>query len=69
MAEPTKALFTKYGRHASYAGAFQNLCVRYFVLPLDAQNTPQAPQMKDVEFLLMPRVSGPCLTTIEECAE
>ncbi len=49
--------------------AFQNLCVGYFVLPLDAQNTPQAPQMKAVEFLLMPHVSGPCLTTIEECAE
>ncbi len=25
--------------------------------------------MKAVEFLLMPHVSGPCLTTIEECAE
>ncbi len=63
------SLLTKYGRHASHAGAFQNLCVGYFVLPLDAQNTPQAPQMKAVEFLLMPHVGGPCLTTIEECAE
>ncbi len=69
MAKPAKALLTKYGRHASHAGAFQNLCVGYFVLPLDAQNTPQAPQMKAVEFLLMPHVSGPCLTTVEECAE
>ncbi len=25
--------------------------------------------MKAVEFLLMPHVSGPCLTTIKECAE
>lgn len=59
----------KYGRYASHAEAFQNLCVRYFVLPLGAQNAPQAPQVKAVEFLPMSRVSGPCLTAIEECAE
>ncbi len=65
MAKPAKALLTKYGRHASHAGAFQNLCVGYFVLPLDAQNTPQAPQMKAVEFLLMSLITN-CVYMVTE---
>lgn len=51
------------------AGVFQNLCVGYFVLPLDAQNAPQTSQVEAVEFPLMGSIGGPCLAAVEECVE
>ena len=61
VAEPSKASLAKNGEHAVHASAFQDLCVGYFVLPLNVQIMPQAPQVEAVEFLLL--TGGPCLRT------
>ena len=48
---------------------FQHLRVADLVLPLYVQDTSQPPLVIAVELFLMPRISGPRFTTVEESTE
>ncbi len=67
--KPSKPSFAKGFVQAVHVGLLQHLGVRDLVLSLDLQYASQAPHVEAVEFLLMPRIGGSRLASVEEGTE
>ena len=60
------------GQESDYAGdpcAPEYVCVRYFVLPYDAQHPLEAAEVDAVQFLLLTCIGCPCFTAVEKGSE
>ena len=69
MPQPSQASPFQERVHAWQICSLKNLSVGNLVLPDDVQNASEVAQVESVEFVLMPCVESPRLTSIQKCAQ
>ena len=69
MPQPSHASLFHERVHAWQICSLKNLSVGNLVLSDDVQNASEISQVESVEFVLMPCVQSPRLTTIQKCAQ
>ena len=69
MTEPAQASLRKNGKHAWHACLGQDSRVCDPILPGDAQETSEVAHVEGIQSLLLVRVQGPGLATIEKSAQ
>ena len=69
MAQPSESSLGQESEYAMDPCAPEYLCVRYFVLPYDAQYPLRATEVQSVQFLLLTCIVCPCFTAVEKGSE